>query len=72
MHKSGPFLDCWPQLLQGNFWLAAVVDSEMLVGHRVRVTDVTRGFDGVEILLKFLAADTQDDDALAGVVSRAP
>src|SRR5258708_8106089 len=70
--RSRPVLDCWPQQLQGNLRPAAVVDGEVLVGHGVGVADLARGFDGVEEAFKFLSADTQDDDALAGVVPGSP
>src|SRR5258708_10396460 len=70
--RSRPVLEAWPQLLQGNLRLAAVVDGEVLVGHRVGVANFARRFDGVEIAFKFLPANTQHRDALGLVLPWSP
>src|SRR5882724_3304259 len=67
-----PVLDSRPQLLHGNLGLAAIVNSEMLVGHGIRVADLARGFHGIEEQLQSRPGYTHGDDALVLVVSGSP
>src|SRR4051812_4532203 len=69
---SLPTLHPWPPLRQGTVRAAADVDVEVLIGHRVRVTDVPGQLDVIEELLQGLPVVVQHDHHVTSVAARTP